>query len=184
MTALAASRQISPEAFFTIREQTMFFLLSVVMGAGFGVIFDVFRALRVIFPFLRRKAATAVCDALFILMCGFGIYVFSLTFALGSVRAYFAVGAFLGWTIYILTVGTAVMTIIRRIFGWLYNIIQKVYISTDKHIGEKIRRITHKKRLQNCNKRRKNQQENKKQEKHLPKPFRLLYNITVKMKEI
>lgn len=39
--------KIEPEAFFTVSEQTELFLLSVLAGVTFGVLWDVFRALRV-----------------------------------------------------------------------------------------------------------------------------------------
>lgn len=132
--------EIEPETFFTVAEQTELFLLSVVMGGAFGVIFDVFRALRVVFPPLRCRGATAAGDILFFGICGFAIYVFSLTFAGGEVRGYYWVGAFLGGVIYIMTVGTVVMGIFHGIFDRLYRfisiILRKLRSITEKLFGE------------------------------------------------
>lgn len=117
----------SLEAFFTVNEQAELFLMSAGMGILFGVLYDVFRTLRVVFPPLGKVIPTAVCDAVFVTICGFGIYLFSLLFARGEVRAYFALGAALGMTVYLFTVGTVVIGIIRVVFGTVYKILLKVY---------------------------------------------------------
>lgn len=167
LTIFAA--KISPEAFFTVREQTVLFLLSVVMGAGFGVIFDVFRALRVIVPPMRAKVPTAICDVIFFLICGFFVYMFSMTFARGEIRAYYWLGALLGGIIYLLTVGTAVMTVIRFVFGGIYGALHKVYLLCKLQFVKIIRKIPHKKELQNCNKRQNIPCENENSKKPLAK---------------
>ena len=81
--------KIEPEAFFTVSEQTELFLLSVLAGVTFGVLWDVFRALRVMLPPMRSTALTAVCDALYMIICGLGLYIFSLLFARGEIRAFY-----------------------------------------------------------------------------------------------
>lgn len=120
---LFAADKISPEAFMTVPQQAELFLLSVIMGAVFGVIYDVFRAARVVIPPLRRAVPTAVCDILFFVICGVGIFLFSLTFAGGSLRGFFWVGALIGWAIYFFTIGSLILGIIRGIFGGLYKLI-------------------------------------------------------------
>ncbi len=134
--------EIETEAFFTVAQQTELFLLSVVMGGCFGVLFDVFRALRVLLPPLKGSVATAVGDIVFFCICGFGIYVFSLLFAGGEVRGYYWVGAFLGGVIYLLTVGTVVMGIFHGIFDRLYRILNKVFGRVGKYIGKKFNKIS------------------------------------------
>lgn len=136
--------EIETEAFFTVAEQTELFLLSVVMGGCFGVLFDVFRALRVLLPPLKGSAATAVGDIIFFCICGFGIYVFSLLFAGGEVRGYYWVGAFLGGVIYLLTVGTVVMGIFHGIFDRLYRILYKILGRAGKIIGKIFHKILQK----------------------------------------
>ncbi|MDE6593738.1 MAG: spore cortex biosynthesis protein YabQ [Oscillospiraceae bacterium] len=133
-TLLRLLEEIETEAFFTVAEQTELFLLSVVMGGCFGVLFDVFRALRVLLPPLKGSVATAVGDIIFFCICGFGIYVFSLLFAGGEVRGYYWVGAFLGGVIYLMTVGTVVMGIFHGIFDRLYRILNKILVRIGKFI--------------------------------------------------
>lgn len=124
---LRLMEELELESFFTVAEQTELFLLSVVMGGVFGVLFDVFRALRVLLPPLKGSAATAAGDIIFFCICGFGIYVFSLLFAGGEVRGYYWAGAFLGGVIYIMTVGTVVMGIFHGIFDRLYRVLYKTF---------------------------------------------------------
>ncbi len=122
----AFAEKIELEAFFTIAEQTELFLKSVVMGAVFGIIYDVFRSLRAIFPPLGRRIPTMICDILFFLICGMGVYIFSMLFARGEVRAYYCLGAGLGMIIYLLTVGTVVIGIIRAVFGTIYKLLSHI----------------------------------------------------------
>jgi len=126
--------KIETEAFFTVSEQTELFLLSVLAGVVFGVLWDVFRALRVIFPPMRSTILTAVCDALYMIICGFGIYIFSLIFARGEIRFYYFLGALLGAVIYIMTAGKVIMGIIRWLFEGIYGALRKVYLFAAKPI--------------------------------------------------
>ena len=124
--------KIEPEAFFTVSEQTELFLLSVLAGVTFGVLWDVFRALRVMLPPMRSTALTAVCDALYMIICGLGLYIFSLLFARGEIRAFYWLGALLGAVIYILTAGTVIMGFLRWLFGGIYGFLHKVYLFAAK----------------------------------------------------
>lgn len=115
--------EVLPEAFFTVREQTLLFLLTIPLGIVLGVLYDVFRALRVMFPPLRKTIPTAVCDIIYFQLCGICIYLFSLIFARGEIRAFYWLGAAIGGALYLLTVGTVVIGIIRRVFGVIFGII-------------------------------------------------------------
>lgn len=126
--------KLETESFFTVYEQTRLFLLSVAMGAVFGIIFDIFRALRVIFPFLKKNIPTIICDILFVIICGLGIYFFSLVFARGEVRMYYAAGALLGMIIYLMTAGTVIMGIIRSFFGFIYSAVHGLWKFIAKRI--------------------------------------------------
>lgn len=123
---------IEPEAFFTVSEETELFLLSVLLGGGLGVLYDVFRALRVVFPPLGKPAATAVCDVIFFLCSGYIIYLFSLLCARGEVRGFFWAGALLGGIIYLLTAGTVVMGIIRTVMAGIVYVTGKLRLAAGK----------------------------------------------------
>ncbi len=174
---------ISPEAFFTINEQTELFLMSVLMGGIFGVVFDVFRALRVIFPALRGKGATAVCDMLFFVICGMGMYIFSLTFARGEIRGYFWVGALLGGIVYLLTAGTVVIGIIRAVFGTVYKWLGRLFsliFSPFARFGAKIATKIRSKFVLNAEI---SGRKGKSVKKHLKSVPAILYNVKDKMKQ-
>lgn len=131
--------KIETESFFTVCEEAKLFLLSVIMGGVFGVVFDVFRALRVIFPILKGTIPTMICDALYIIICAAGIFLFSLIFARGEVRLYYVLGAVPGFVIYMLTAGTVIMGIIRSIFGTVYSLISRLF----KALAGKINAVLH-----------------------------------------
>lgn len=126
MHYLPLTNRIDVEAFFTVNEQTELFLLSVIMGAVFGIIYDVFRTLRTAVPLLKARLPTAICDAAFMIICALGIYIFSLTFARGEIRFYYVLGAALGMIIYLMTAGTVVIGIIRTVFGAVYGLMKKI----------------------------------------------------------
>lgn len=176
--------KISPEAFFTVSEQTELFLLSVLMGGVFGILFDIFRALRVIVPILKKPLPTAVCDILFFIICGFGIYLFSLLFARGEIRGYYWLGALLGGVIYLLTAGTVVMGIIRTVFGVFYSMLRKIFILISApfiRLYTQIRTKMHKGFVVNA---KKSAPVIKNKEKHLKKQRKILYNKDAKMKKV
>lgn len=180
--------EISPEAFFTVNEQTELFLMSVLLGGVFGAVYDVFRALRVIFPALRRTIPTAVCDVIFFIICGFGIYVFSLLFARGEIRGYYWIGALLGGIIYLMTAGTVVIGVIRAVFGAIYSLLNKIFIKVRDllvkpavHIFNKMRTKMRGVFVTNAEKMKKR---SKNREKHLKYKRKILYNKKAKMRKV
>lgn len=180
--------EISTEAFFTVNEQTELFLMSVLLGGVFGVVYDVFRALRVIFPTLKRTVPTALCDILFFIICGFGIYIFSLTFARGEIRGYYWIGALLGGIIYLMTAGTVVIGIIRAVFGTVYGLLNKLYIkikdSFTKLTAKIYAKIRTKKESKIVANAEKTEIKPKIKEKHLKSIPKILYNNKAKMKKV
>lgn len=180
--------EISPEAFFTVNEQTELFLMSVLMGGAFGVIYDVFRALRVIFPALKGTIATAVCDVIFFVICGFGIYVFSLLFARGEIRGYYWIGALLGGIIYLMTAGTVVIGIIRAVFGAVYSVVGRIFAKIRDLLWRPIVRVYSEMRTKIREKfvsnAEKTERKGKIKEKHLKYMRKILYNKKAKMKKV
>ena len=138
-------RDIETEAFFTVSQQTSLFLLSVLMGAVMGVLYDVFRAVRAAFPFMRKTIPTVVCDILFMLIAGLTVYIFSLLFAGGEVRGYYWLGSALGMVIYLMTVGTVVIGIIRWVSELIYRIIRRLWVFFTKPFAKLLRKNTTKK---------------------------------------
>ncbi len=174
--------EIETEAFFTVSEQTELFLLSVLAGVAFGILWDVFRTLRIMLPPLRSTSATAVCDILYMILCGLGLYLFSLLFARGEIRGYYWMGAFLGAVIYLMTAGNAVIGIIRRVFGVLYGILHKVFFIISEPFVFLYRKISTKIGYKFVSNAKKLLPKTKNYKKHLKNIPEMLYNKTAKMK--
>lgn len=103
-----------PETFFSVHEQLLLFGLSCVFGAALGIFYDVFRTLRIIFP--HNSWLVVIEDVLF--MSGYAIFlsVFASAAARGELRFYYVIGNFLGFVIYFFTVGSAVISVMRKLF--------------------------------------------------------------------
>ncbi len=103
------------ETFFTIPQQVFLFLASVLMGVALGVIYDIFRAFRVIFPIMRSKLMTAAADIIYMIIFGIGVFMLSAYMGRGEVRFFYCIGAGLGALTYIMTAGNAVLGVIKGI---------------------------------------------------------------------
>lgn len=162
--------------------QTELFLLSVLLGGGLGVLWDVFRALRAIFPVMGKAVPTAVCDGLYLILCGIGIYIFSIVMGDGQVRGYYWLGAFLGAVIYILTAGTVVIGIIRWIFGTVYGLLGRIIGKASKPFVRMFRKNGTKNGYKFVTNAKKMFHKCKYYQKDLKSKGQMVYNETAKMK--
>lgn len=162
--------------------QTELFLLSVLLGCGLGVLWDVFRAIRAIFPVMGKAVPTAVCDVIYLILCGIGIYIFSLLMGDGQVRGYYWLGAFLGAVIYILTAGTVVIGIIRCIFGTIYRLMGAVVKKAAKPFVRIFQKIGTKRDCKFVINAKKMFHKCKNYQKDLKSNGQMVYNKTAKMK--
>ena len=117
------------DTFFSVSQHTYLFLTSVLLGAGMGVVYDLFRALRIIFPPAARDGAVLVQDILFVLICGFGLFCFATLEGRGQLRFFMVFGSGLGFVLYILTIGNFITGVLRRVFSAVYGSLRKVYSS-------------------------------------------------------
>lgn len=92
---------------FPISEQLTVFMLS--LGAGFvlGLLYDAVRIVRLIVP--GGKATVIVFDMLFFALSAFLSFLFILAVNKGYVRAYILLGEALGFVLFMLTFGAAVL---------------------------------------------------------------------------
>ena len=118
--------RIDPETFMTVSRQAELFLLSVPLGAAMGILLDAFRALRAAFPPAAKAFPTAVCDMVWLILCGLGLYAFSVWTGDGMVRGYYCLGAAIGAVLYLLTAGNLMIGLIRRFFGAVYGFLGKI----------------------------------------------------------
>lgn len=132
------------ESFFSVSQQTSLFLMSVILGAALGVVYDCFRVFRIVFPPAARTAAVAVQDIIFWLIYGFSIFCYSTVAARGQIRFFTFFGSLIGFTLYIFTVGSFVTSVIRRAVTSFYGILRKVYSVTIEPPVNLLRKICQK----------------------------------------
>lgn len=102
-----------PGYVFSVSQETRLFLLSCLLGLPLGLCFDCLRFLRTLLP--HHRTAVFLEDALFAV--GFVLLWqgYAVSAAGGSLRYYFALGALLGFALYLLTVGAVTKRIMRQI---------------------------------------------------------------------
>lgn len=105
------------ETFFTIPQQVFIFLCSVILGGALGMVYDVFRAIRIIFPFMGRKIPTAAADIIYMMIFGLAVFMLSALMGRGVVRFFCAAGAAIGAVLYLTAVGNTVTGLLRRLCG-------------------------------------------------------------------
>lgn len=115
------------ETFFSVSQQTMQFLLSVVLGAGLGIVYDCFRAFRILFAPARKTGAVCAGDIAFMIISGAAVFLFAALFCRSQVRFFSIIGALLGFVLYILTIGNFITGILKGIVSAVCKILQKVY---------------------------------------------------------
>lgn len=124
-----------------IAGEAMLFLTSCLLGAALGVVYDLFRAVRLLFP---PGAGLAFAeDGLFFGAVGVAEFVFFLNHTYGQLRVFLLIGQGLGFLIYYLTVGRAVYCVmlhlsriirgcLQRVWKGLVWIVNKIF--TKKHV--------------------------------------------------
>ena len=124
-----------PDNSFPIAQETEIFLLAVLLGAGLGAVFEFTRILRAIFP--HGKILTFIEDFVFVLICGFSVFTFSVGLT-GSIRWFTIVGLIAGCTLERLTIGNAVLFIIRKFSQGIRN---KLIIPICRFIAKICRKV-------------------------------------------
>lgn len=125
--------------FFSVSQQTASFLLSVLIGAALGVVYDCFRVARILLPPLAKPKPTFFEDILFWLIYGFCVFCFAASAARGQVRVFMLLGSLLGFALYILTIGNLITGVIRSIVNAVYRVLHKVYFTLIEPIVKLVR---------------------------------------------
>ena len=103
------------ENFLSVSEELRLFGISCLVGAALGIVFDLFRALRLLIP--HNSFLTALEDIAFLGLYALVFAVFSAVFAGGSTRLYCVIGNLLGFAVYMASVGSVVMGTLRRLLA-------------------------------------------------------------------
>ena len=114
------------ETFFSVKEQTQLFLWACVIGVCLGVVYDFFRAFRIIIK--HRMLYVFVEDFIFTFFFAITIFIYTTEKGRGEIRFFIFFGALLGFFIYLITIGHIVVTIIRKVVDVIYKILDFLYL--------------------------------------------------------
>lgn len=138
----------------TVARETVIFLLSCLLGMWIGVIYDVFRIMRIAFP--PGKWIIFIEDFVFVFIAALFTFVFSVKFLNGLFRGFVVTGEILGFVIYYFTVGVIVLkcsktliSLIKSVLWWIYRFfllpvyrffkyIYTKFFKIFKHISQKL----------------------------------------------
>lgn len=115
-----------PETFFSVNEELCLFGLSCIFGAVTGVFYDVLRTARLLVT--HSTMLVFIEDILFLCLYGVFLLSFSSAAARGELRFYYVIGNALGFFLYLATVGSIVIGIMKKIIG-LLRLLLNVVIS-------------------------------------------------------
>lgn len=125
----------------TFAEQSLAFLFSIILGVFLGVIYGVFKFVRVAFNL--KKAAVFLADFLFMIICAFSLFFLSLGYIDGFARFYTFFGATLGLLIYRLTLGRLFCLLYTPVVGFFKKVFRKI-LSLIKINIKKLLKFAHK----------------------------------------
>lgn len=111
-----------PETYVTVEEQLLLFAGSCLLGIPLGLFIDACRLFRRTVPhpaILVLLEDIVVCFGAVLLLL-----TYTHTFAHSVFRAYYAFGCFLGWLLYVCTVGNIVMAC----GTWLCRAVQRIFV--------------------------------------------------------
>jgi spore cortex biosynthesis protein YabQ len=104
--------------------QAWLFLSTVLLGAGVGFVYDIFRIFRKTAPrFARRAAAVQLEDLFFWLCVTLGVFYFMLVRNFGEIRFFSVIGMLIGTVLYFSTLSRHVIFIFVHIINFLKKII-------------------------------------------------------------
>lgn len=106
----------------SIAHQTQAFFCAILIGMGLGLLYDVFRILRVAFP--APKFVVAAQDVLYFILASGLTCLFTLGINEGEMRSFVLIGELLGWIFYFFTIGTVVMAVSRRVIAAVKTVLR------------------------------------------------------------
>lgn len=101
--------------------QTVQFLQSIMLGAVFSIIYDIFYIIRSFFP--RRIQPLMLLDFLYFLICGIILFQYLLRLNNGCMRYFIVLGVIIGWVVFHLSLSRLIVKIIDFILKWLRKIL-------------------------------------------------------------
>ena len=114
-----------PDTYFTVQEQTTLVLSACLLGLPMGLLFDLFRMLRVLFR--HAMVVVAIEDILFCCTCAVTLAAFTSVACRGEFRLFYPVGMLLGCLLWRFTVGNSLLKITRKTAGFLRRFLSQIF---------------------------------------------------------
>lgn len=131
--------------YISLSQQYTAFFYSLVIGVGLGVVYDIFRITRLLFP--KSFFLTFFQDILFWIISLVVTFFFSLVYNNGELRLYIIIAEILGFLAYYFTFGRVVFWLFRSTFKRVKNFLDNIYKKTRKIVKKTSKNV--KKPLQN-----------------------------------
>lgn len=87
----------------TFAQQSMAFLYSLIFGAAAGLLYDIFKIIRM--TFCRSKISVFALDFIYVFIVSLNLFIFSAAYMLGFVRVFVMFGSIMGFLVCRLTMG-------------------------------------------------------------------------------
>lgn len=114
-----------PGTFLSNSEQGLFFIFSCLLGIPCGIIFDIFRTVRIIIPH-KNSWLVIVEDIIFLFLCSVIILIYVSILPDRDFRFLYVLGELLGFILYFTTVGNFIIGIYRKIYNFFVKIFLKI----------------------------------------------------------
>ncbi len=125
--------------YISLAQQFQVFFGAIILGAVFGVLYDIFRIIRLMF--FKSPVAVFVEDILFWLLVTIITFFFTILFNNGELRLSLIICETLGFLIYYFTLGrlvfkcfSAFFGAISKIFSEMHKKLRKIFKKRDKNV--------------------------------------------------
>lgn len=109
-----------------------FFLASILFGMGLFFLYDFFRALRMAFH--HKPVFVIMEDLFFALFVAVTSFLFLCTYNYGELRGFFFLGIFLGMIVYHIKISSCMISLEKKIFLVIKNVLKILYCKTIRPI--------------------------------------------------
>ena len=116
----------------SLATQTKNFLLSLGFGFIMGILYDLFRIVKI--SISKGKLATIISDILYCIFLCFALFLFCLTVNEGEIRLYLLLGSMAGFFVYYFSLGVIIFSFSEKIIAFIKAIIKSVFKSVFKPI--------------------------------------------------
>ncbi len=113
---------------FSLADQTIYFLFSLLFGAALSILYDCVRILRI--SGFNKLWQIVLSDVLYFSLCGFLTVLFALPFNNGGVRYFVVFGEAVGFIVYRFTLGE----LMGKVYTFLITIFSKILKKTLKYV--------------------------------------------------